>query len=99
MSTNNVVKIDYSAATSDITLINQAISKLNDSLNSIKRLGNDAAGMHGETGQAIVDQSNKLSSDITKLINSLKTSAALIQSTINRYQEEDRALASEIHNQ
>lgn len=99
MSTNNIVKIDYAAAGSDINLINEAIDKLNNSLNSLKRLANDAANMHGETGQAIIDQSNRLSNDINNLINSLKTSAKLIQNTVYRYQEEDRALANEINNQ
>lgn len=99
MATNSVVKMNYDAAYSDIDLINAAIERLNQSLNSLTRLKNDAASMHGETGQAIVDQSTRLINDINKLINNLRTSAGLVQKTVYRYQEEDKALASEIRNQ
>lgn len=96
---NKKLNIDPVAANSDIRHIGQAMDKLNDSLKSLKRLKNDASNMHGETGQAIVDQCDKLSKDIENLIKQLTQSQDCIQKAVDRYEAEDKELEGLIRKQ
>lgn len=90
------ITIDEAAANKDINNIRQAVSKLEDSQNSLVRLFSAASTMQGQTGQAIVEQSGKLQSRIEALKTQLNRSASLIQSTVEKYREEDRQLAQSI---
>ena len=88
--------IDEAAANADIQKIRNAITKLEDSKNSLNRLKTSASSMQGLTGQAIVDQSVKLDKQIAALIEKLNTSASYIRKTVDKYREMDRQLAQKI---
>ncbi len=90
------ITIDEAAANADIQKIRNAITKLEDSKNSLNRLKTSASSMQGLTGQAIVDQSVKLDKQIAALIEKLNTSASYIRKTVDKYREMDRQLAQKI---
>ncbi len=90
------ITIDEVAANADIGKIRQAVMKLEDSQNSLVRLFSAASTMQGQTGQAIVEQAGKLRSRIEALKGQLNRSASLIQSTVDKYEEEDRQLKQKI---
>lgn len=88
------VTIDAAAANEDISKIRQALSKLEESQRSIQLLGRSASGMHGQTGAAIVDQCKRLDKQVNDLKEQLNKSIVYIQKTVQKYKEEDRALAN-----
>lgn len=90
--------IDPSAANADIAKINQAIEKLNESQNSIKKLSASAGDMTGQTGPAIVEKCTQLSSQIDALKTNLNTTIRLIKSAVKEYQEKDAELAAAYRN-
>lgn len=90
--------IDPSAANADIAKINQAIEKLNESQNSIKKLSASAGDMTGQIGPAIVEKCTQLSSQIDALKTNLNTTIRLIKSAVKEYQEKDAELAAAYRN-
>ena len=90
--------IDPSAANADIAKINQAIEKLNESQNSIKKLSASAGDMTGQTGPAIEEKCTQLSSQIDALKTNLNTTIRLIKSAVKEYQEKDAELAAAYRN-
>lgn len=93
---NGQITIDEAAASADIQKIRSAITKLEDSKNSLNRLIASASSMQGQTGQAIVEKSGQLSRQIDALIEKLNSSASYIRKTVDKYREEDRQLAQRI---
>lgn len=93
---NGQITIDENAARADVQKIKSAITKLQESQNSLNRLMTSASGMQGNTGMAIVEQSQRLSAQIKQLIERLNNSASLINKTVAKYREQDRMLARQI---
>lgn len=90
------VTIDAAAANADIRKIREAISKLEESQNSIQLLSRSASAMQGQTGTAIVDQCRRLEKRVTDLKEQLNKTIVYIQKTVDKYRAEDRALANKI---
>ncbi len=89
-------KINRTAAENDISNISRAKEKLEQATASIKNLRNIAAATQGQTGQAIMDQCDKLQNKVDALQTQLKSSQDLIKVVIQRYEEYDREKAAEI---
>ena len=80
MATINQIKIQREAAEADQRKIRQAITKLEESMNTLRSLNANASGMSGETGSAIVEQSTRLINQISAMINeNLNTSIQKIE--------------------
>ena len=90
------ITIDEAAANADIQKINSAIAKLQEAQSSMKQLKANAETMTGQTGSAIAEKSQSLSSQVDDLIDNLNRAASLIRSTINKYKEQDAGLAGQI---
>lgn len=90
---STAVAIDEDVARRDITKINNANSYLQQSKKTIQQLIAVAESMKGSTGTAIVEKANELLARVNALSANLETSAALINSTIKRYQQTDSDLA------
>lgn len=93
---NGQITIDEAAASSDIQKIKAAVAKLEDSRNSLNQLKASASSMQGYTGQAIVEQSEKLTKQITDLVDKLNSSSSYIRKVVDKYKEQDRQLATSI---
>ncbi len=96
-SFSGMVKIVDDAARADIAKIRNAQENLNDSLASIQKLRANASAMQGQTGSAIVEQSQKMEARINEMNSKLTATIATIEKIVNWYHEEDRRLASKIH--
>lgn len=90
------ITIDEAAANADIQKIRNAITKLEDSKNSIGRLKASASSMQGQTGTAIVEQCARLDAQVSGLIQKLNSSITYIRRTVEKYKEEDRLVAQKI---
>lgn len=88
MSTERIDIVEAAAA-EDIRNIRNAIQDLNESLQTVKQLEANAQAMHGRTGAAIANRSSVMGARITEMINQLNTTIALIQKTVQWYQERD----------
>lgn len=93
---STAVAIDEDVARRDITKINNANSYLQQSKKTIQQLITVAEGMKGSTGTAIAEKANELLARVNALSANLEASAALINSTIKRYQQTDSDLAKYI---
>lgn len=93
---SGAITIDEAVAYGDISKIRSAISYLQQSRQSINQLIGCVEPMQGQTGAAIGEKSLELRSRVDALIANLETSAALISSTVSRYQQIDAALAQAI---
>ena len=93
---SSIIYIDPSAANADISKIRSAISKLEESQSSIKKLKANADGMQGQTGRAIQEKCIVLSSQIDSLKTNLNYTIRLIQAAVKEYQAKDRELAAAI---
>lgn len=90
--------IDPSAANADIAKIRSAISRLEASQNSIKKLSASASDMTGQTGSAIMDKCTQLDSQIKALKTNLNYTIRLINAAIKEYEEKDNELARAYQN-
>lgn len=93
---SGAITIDEAVAYGDISKIRSAISYLQQSRQSINQLIGCVEPMQGQTGAAIGEKSLELRGRVDSLIANLETSAALISSTVSRYQQIDAALAQSI---
>lgn len=93
---NKTIIIDEAAAARDIQNLTAAIAKLEASQNSLEKLKSTASPMRGETGQAIVDQSVRLSKQIDELTTMLENSRILIRKVVQEYRNRDRNKASDV---
>ena len=91
---NGIILIDPDAARADISKIKAAISRLEESQNSIKKLSAGAGDMTGQTGTAITEKCSELSAQLNSLKTNLNYTIRLIQSAVAEYQEKDRELAN-----
>jgi ElaB/YqjD/DUF883 family membrane-anchored ribosome-binding protein len=91
---NSTILIDPEAANADISKLRSAITKLEDSQSSIKKLSTSASEMTGETGTAITEKCTELSSQVSSLISNLNYTIRLIQAAVKEYQEKDSELAA-----
>lgn len=90
------VYINDEAAAADIRRLNEAITKLDDSLNATKRVQQTTSDMKGKTGTAIVEQANRLEAQIKSLKENLSRTIKSIQNAVNEYHEKDSELARNI---
>ena len=86
------VTIDEAAAGEDISKIRQAASKLEESKNCIRQLKISVSMMNGQTAAAILEQCEKLETEVNGLINQLNDSINYITKTVQKYKEEDKEL-------
>ena len=96
MSDTVLIKSDEAAE--DVNNIKNAVGKLNGSQNSIRQLKNSASSMHGQTGTAIVEQCDRLETMVNDLINVLEGNMKLINDTVTKYIDDDKALAKYFKN-
>lgn len=83
------IYIDPGAASADISKIRSALSKLEESQSSIKKLNANASGMTGQTGTAITEKCTALNAQIESLKGNLNYTIKLIQTAVREYQEKD----------
>jgi hypothetical protein len=88
----NKILIDDDVANQDKRNINSAISHLENSLNSIRSLKNEASQMNSKTTAAIVQKCEQLEREITGMISNLLSTINVITRTVNWYHETDKQL-------
>ena len=88
-------KINPAAAENDIRNISRAKEKLEQATASIKNLRNIAAATQGQTGQAIMDQCDKLQNKVDALQTQLSNSQKAISIVVQKYEDDDRGLGAD----
>lgn len=88
--------IDEAVARSDMSKMNQAITHLQKSRQTVAQLLNEAETMQGQTGTAIVEKAQELQVRIDRLIRQLQTSVSLLGSAVAHYQQLDEVHAARI---
>lgn len=92
----NKILIDDAVASRDKTNITTAISHLDNSLNSIKSLKNEASQMQSRTTAAIVQKCEQLEREITDMISKLQSTINVITRTVRWYHDTDIKLKSAV---
>lgn len=85
----NKILIDDAVANQDKKHINDAISHLENSLNSIRSLKSEASQMNSKTTAAVVQKCEQLEREITNMISNLLSTINVITRTVNWYHEKD----------
>ncbi len=96
---NGQITIDEVAAKNDVRRINEAISKLEASKNSMNQLIQQSNEMKGATAQAIEAKASELKRQIEALINTLNQEAYAINQTVAKYKRLDQEVKLAIQRQ
>lgn len=95
MAYNGSIIIDDAAAEADINRIRQAITILDNSLNSLKRVATTASGFQGETSIAIREKADELTRKVIYLQERLNETVALIKDVLREKHMQDVMLSKQ----
>ncbi len=91
-----IVKIDPSAAATDISNLKQAQTILIEAKNTVVRLNASAGDIKGNTGTAIQVKAQQLINKLDELSNNLAGAQNAIKSAVIDYQNRDAEAAAQI---
>lgn len=94
---NGRITIDEVAANKDIANLNKTLESLEGTLNYLNQIIALAETFSGKTGNAIVDTSNTMKSEISTYISEINDTIDYINSVISKYQMIDSQIKDSIN--
>lgn len=95
MGSNQInITIDEAAAKRDVQRIQGARQELNEALNTVNMLMQQAQQMRGQTGTAIVEKSTEIAMLTRRMSARLVETSGFINDTVAKYQSKDEQLGN-----